>query len=277
MNLVRDSAFAPSIETLDFLYLLPAYLYEHLGVRDLALANYGRYVELARQVSIKTNAFTSVSFQRRLTVTRVKLAFLRQAIPSIRSQYYRASYFGALLSDFLEEEMQEHFLRKYVDGGILRRPENDPEEIEFDPYPLSDWIAGLPGLDVDPYAHFELCAASLMWHVSVDPECRSEELSNRRWDIHMLPPMAAFVRARLSDNVEEAAEIYWRLGYGPKHEAEFLRDDARFFLGILYLNQGKEFEAKVALTSVLRDFRTGGYDAVTAAEWVLRNVGWGLK
>jgi hypothetical protein len=267
-SLVRSyDGYSKAIDHLDFAYLLPAYLYERLGLLELAVQNYHRYLAALRDISFH-HALRAPRYQRRLTVARAKLEFLAHAIPGVRQEYYGASYLSALEENFFAVNLNhKRFLRRYADDSLVRVPEEPGETIEFDIGRLAEYIKGrLRQPADDPYAAYEACAAELRGDSDGEGAprpCSIEDALGAAAPDSVLHSFTRLVEGRLLSSTKPLAarRVFQQAESELTEKTEFLRDDLRFELAMTLIIEGRELEGKTALDALIKQLGSRGpYD-----------------
>lgn len=263
-----------AIEHIDFAFLLPGYLYERMGLMELARIHYARYYRMIKQLSVNHDLTASSSYQKRLTFVRYKLQFLKSELPGLLGGFYEASYFSALLSDFFEITLNTRsYLSKYRDAGLLRTPPLELESIEFDPTPLRE-IVRFDDVITHPFAHFELCASFLRPTAPI-PEDGFHKLNTLIYSQSQgsfLHATALFVKGRLlmrRGDYAEARGCFERIEQTGSPQAEFLRDDALFFEHLCFMKEGLLDEAMLPLRVLGTNYPDDSYDFALRARGVL--------
>lgn len=274
------------IYLLDRNYLLPAFLYERLGVMDLSEKYYRIYLESLRHISFRHAFLGKSSFQRRLTVARVKLFMLEESKSKRTDHYYEGSYLSALIYDFFENSTKSAFLKSYVNAGLFESVPVDLEEIHFSPDVLMVYAAGR-SLTNDPYPYFELCAYKInqqhSWYSDKNwpRSCSAESIVKSLPDNHILKPLLLINLGKwLQHNGEhsQAIKIYRLLQSGKFESGRFLSDDAALYEAIIHFDPeyresgGKEKGLRL-LRKLIFEYEQGQYDAVPFARQLVERLG----
>ena len=260
------------IDHIDFAYLLSAYLYERLGLKSLALENYNRYFNIISLLSKQQECFQSKWIQRRITVVRTKLQYLKYAVPVLRKDYYDVSYLSELIYSFFEHSISNrNFLKKYISNNLIRNSIIFYDDDEKFLSKLSSFIE-LSKPNETPFAHYELCARKLAYPFAKN-RCNLTELINN-CNNDYVQKLSIYINARINHkqgHYEKAQRMYKEL-YQNKDlgAAEFLRDDILIFLAFSYYDEGKENKGNDVLKKLICNFHKGGYDTVKLAETILK-------
>lgn len=234
------------ITVLSFLYLLPAYLYEREGFPSLAKADYGRYLLCYKKLCEKVNYFQRRDVQNRISIARLKLYYLNKAIPKLRANYYRQSYFSWVTNNFFEGISKRTFLKNYVASGYLNpiastvTCEEDTFSYEiYNPDTLYQMFSKYRVRDV-PFETYELFASCGIIYDVPDDDMRRRIVSNidtviREVDDPFLKSLSMFKKAIAirNDRPEEACTLFLDCSNIRHPDIEFIRDDALLFYTIL--------------------------------------------
>jgi len=252
------------IHYIDIIYLLPAFLYERMGLSELSAINYRRYLNLIVELSKRENLFYYRGSQRRLTIARIKNVFINQAIPSIRDEYYQSSYFSTVLKEFFPKY---HFFLYYKAESYLQSPEISYFDSTFDSKNLLRFIKNYE-TSKTPYEQFELCAAQLRCDIDTSDFSIDNYISELP-DTNYLKYLALFIKAQLNSHtnyLESFYDLQLILACDSLADAEFIRDDALLSSALLCVENNDNQLAGVMIKSLRDNFRAKGYDAPLYAE-----------
>ncbi len=254
-------------------YLLPAYIYERQQIYELSKFYYSNYFNLIRTLSNKTNLTWNKSFQRRLTIARIKLKFLEEVKRININNYYESSYLSALIDDFFEFTTKKRFMLPYVKEGLIKSVDARVEEIIYDSNRLEKYLESISP-EENYYAFYEYQVFD-MYRNRHNPDASIEKyaaLISVLPKEHILYGLLKFVIAKemsYKNQYEEAIKLFGELDSDYNKEYIFIQDDALLFKAFSQYRAGDVEGAINSLNNLVEKYKNGGVDTVLMAKNIL--------
>ena len=290
----QDSRVDEFVRLLDETFLFTAYLFERLGDGDSARAYYTFYLQTLHGLAAAGDLFQEKALSQRRTVAQVKIAFLQEAVPKLRTHFYRASYYSFLIERILRVVVSSApFAEKYAKAGFVEfqfvvEPRGAKKRLRarrrFMPDPLYQLSLRVSIIE-DPYLHLELC--SYVWglgtrywlaltseeewgkewletrsrEIAVCPHTKLEDLKNAFASNSLVFPLVSLLEARGTEDWRVHIRKLEVIAESGNPLLAQVRDDAMFQIAMLWAEHGEEQRAAAILEELLVMFPEGTADA----------------